>query len=533
MRFTYRSGQRPLEGYTLKRGVGQGGFGEVYFAVSDGGKEVALKLLRGHTDIELRGVANCLNLKHENLVHIYDLKTDEHGDTWLIMEYVLGESLAHVINRHPLGLPVNLAKEWFVSLARAVNFLHDQGVVHRDLKPANIFIENGKLKVGDYGLCKSLHSNQRQTRTVGTVHYMAPEVSTGNYNKQIDLYACGIILHEMLTGKLPFDGESDGEILMKHLTATPDLAKIPPTFRTIVGRALDKNPLKRYGSAMEMARAVEQAQLPTAHPAEVPIVPPSPPAPPAPPEESLPIAPVIAPVPPKAAAPAEPPQLPRAKPVPGPTWRDRLNDLSTAMVKAPFIIALLMIPYGFVTKHDDVATLGQVFLASSLLSWIVLIGTQGDSARTSNPWAKRLKLALLGAGAGLAVFWLEGWAFPPPGSESLPTGRGYLSGVYQVAPEVIDAAVRYLFYFGAVLGAGRWWKATARDRKERFSLFPLIAAGFWASILLFLWPWSSGSSPITGGLVPMLMTLVAVQVASPWSAPPPPPSKKLRFRPAY
>src|SRR5690242_2924461 len=81
MKFTYGSGQRPLDGYVLKRGIGRGGFGEVYFAVSDGGKEVALKLLRGggNNDIELRGVAQCLNLKHPNLVALYDLKTDAQG----------------------------------------------------------------------------------------------------------------------------------------------------------------------------------------------------------------------------------------------------------------------------------------------------------------------------------------------------------------------------------------------------------------------------------------------------------------------
>src|SRR6478736_3074223 len=83
MKFTYRCGQRPLDGFTLKRGVGQGGFGEVYFAVSDGGKEVALKLLRGHTDAELRGIAHCLNLKHPNLVHLYDLRTDSRGEKWV------------------------------------------------------------------------------------------------------------------------------------------------------------------------------------------------------------------------------------------------------------------------------------------------------------------------------------------------------------------------------------------------------------------------------------------------------------------
>ena len=115
LKFTYRSGQRPLDGYTIKRGVGQGGFGEVYFAVCDGGKEVALKLLRGHTDVELRGIAHCLNLKHPNLVDLYDLRTDARGDHWVVMEYVSGESLAQVINRHPNGLPAELIREWFAA----------------------------------------------------------------------------------------------------------------------------------------------------------------------------------------------------------------------------------------------------------------------------------------------------------------------------------------------------------------------------------------------------------------------------------
>src|SRR3954452_1252512 len=115
MRFTYSSGQRPLDGYTLKRGIGRGGFGEVYFAVSDGGKEVALKLLRENQEVELRGVAQCLNLKHTNLVGLYDLRVDPRGDHWVVMEYVAGETLHTVLSRHAEGLPVELAREWFLA----------------------------------------------------------------------------------------------------------------------------------------------------------------------------------------------------------------------------------------------------------------------------------------------------------------------------------------------------------------------------------------------------------------------------------
>src|SRR5262249_54784477 len=134
MKFTYGSGARPLDGYTIKRGVGRGGFGEGYFAGSDGGKEVALKMVRGDGDVELRGIAQCLNLKHPNLVGLYDLRTDAEGSQWVVMEYVSGEPLHQVLNKHPKGLPVELAKQWFRELARAVGYLHDHGIVHRDLK---------------------------------------------------------------------------------------------------------------------------------------------------------------------------------------------------------------------------------------------------------------------------------------------------------------------------------------------------------------------------------------------------------------
>src|SRR5262249_4376149 len=123
-------------------------------------------------------------------------------------------------------------------------------------------------------------SSQRtaQTQSVGTVHYMAPEISSGNYNRQIDIYAAGIMLYEMLTGHVPFDGESAGEILMKHLTSPPDLSKVPPEYVGIVGKALSKTPPHRNATMAEMAKAVEAINgdvVPVAKPV-LSVVPPSP-----------------------------------------------------------------------------------------------------------------------------------------------------------------------------------------------------------------------------------------------------------------
>ena len=106
-------GTKPLEGYTIKRGIGIGGFGEVYFALSDAGKEVALKRIQRNLDIELRGVRQCLNLKHVNLIKLWDIRTNDRGESWVVMEYVPGDSLRDVIERYPQGLPQDQLLEWF------------------------------------------------------------------------------------------------------------------------------------------------------------------------------------------------------------------------------------------------------------------------------------------------------------------------------------------------------------------------------------------------------------------------------------
>ena len=155
-------------------------------------------------------------------------------------------------------MPPQEALAWIHGIGAGVAYLHDRGIVHRDLKPGNIFRDEGVVKVGDYGLSKFISCSRRSghTESVGTVHYMAPEVANGRYGKELDVYAMGVILYELLTGRVPFEGESIGEVLMKHLTAKPDVSMIAEPYRSIIARALEKDPALRFASAGEMMAAL-------------------------------------------------------------------------------------------------------------------------------------------------------------------------------------------------------------------------------------------------------------------------------------
>jgi serine/threonine protein kinase len=261
MKFTFQPESKPLDGYTIKRAIHRGGFGEVYYALTDAGKEVALKLLKQHFDVELRGVSQCLNLKHANLVTIFDVKKDADGDHWVIMEFVAGKSLAQVLDEYPDGMPIEDVTKWLAGMVEGLSFLHDRGIVHRDLKPGNVFLEAGVVKIGDVGLSKFISESHRsaQTQSVGTVYYMAPEVAHGRYGREVDVYSLGIVLYELLTGRVPFVGESAGEILMKHLSERPDLSPIPRRFRPILAQALEKDPLRRTPTVRQLLEDFKRA----------------------------------------------------------------------------------------------------------------------------------------------------------------------------------------------------------------------------------------------------------------------------------
>ena len=272
MKFTFQPESKPLDGYTIKRAIHRGGFGEVYYALTDAGKEVALKLLKQHFDVELRGVSQCLNLKHANLVTIFDIRRDADGDHWVIMEYVAGKSLSQVLDGYPDGMPIDDVRKWLAGLVDGLSFLHDRGIVHRDLKPGNVFLESGVVKIGDVGLSKFISESHRsaQTQSVGTVYYMAPEVAHGRYGREVDVYSLGIVLYELISGRVPFVGESAGEILMKHLSEKPDLSPIPRRLRPVLASALEKDPLRRTPNVRQLLEDFNKAVVGFDVPQEIP-----------------------------------------------------------------------------------------------------------------------------------------------------------------------------------------------------------------------------------------------------------------------
>ncbi len=508
MKFTYRWGQRPLDGYTIKRGLGQGGFGEVYFAVSDGGKEVALKLIRGHSETELRGIANCLNLKHPNLVHLFDLKVDPRGDRWLVMEYIHGEPLSAILHRHPRGLPEAQAREWFLQAAHAVAYLHDHAVVHRDIKPANLFIENGAVKLGDYGLSKSVGASQHaQSSNVGTIHYMAPEIASGAYSKQVDIYACGVMLYEMLTGEVPFKGESWTEIALKHQTDLPDMGKVPAAYVPILEKALNKKAEKRFPDMNAMIRAIEEFG----------------------PHAPAPLVPTLV------AEGGSNPRFPKPEPYPKPNGQKpsdtrtsprRWSQLATSLALAPVPAVPATAIWAIFTGSVNWSALGALFLLMVAISWTILFAAKfWEGQRESKP--RRTMLFAGGLLIGLIGFWLEGWAMPEivTADETTPPGmQSYWGGVLRAEPWTVEMLFGYLAFFGLAIGLPRWWLSAERKRGERFTLYPLLAAGIWGLILFAMWKNAGGPNlPDPPGYLVLALAgaMAIVQMVSPWTPPVP------------
>src|SRR4051794_1853231 len=252
--------------YLIERKLGSGGMADVYLAEDQElGRNVALKLLneRHANDDQFverfrREAQSAAGLNHPNIVSIFD-RGQAEGTYYIAMEYLEGRTLKELLVRNG-PTPVPIAIDYARQILGAIAFAHRNGIVHRDIKPHNIVVrKDGRLKVTDFGIARSGASQMTEAGSiVGTAQYLSPEQARGApVDARSDLYSLGIVLYEMLTGKVPYTGDAPVEIAMKHLTAIPDPPSklrpdIPHDLDAVVMRALAKDPAQRYGSAEEM-----------------------------------------------------------------------------------------------------------------------------------------------------------------------------------------------------------------------------------------------------------------------------------------
>ncbi|WP_027408180.1 Stk1 family PASTA domain-containing Ser/Thr kinase [Anoxybacillus tepidamans] len=270
-------GKRLNGRYKIMNLLGGGGMANVFLArdmILE--RDVAIKILRFDFSSDeqfikrfRREAQAATSLNHENIVSIYDVGEDE-GIYYIVMEYVRGYTLKQYIQQHA-PLAVEKALDIMEQLTSAISHAHANGIIHRDIKPQNILIdESGKVKVTDFGIAVALSSTTiTQTNSVlGSVHYLSPEQARGGVaTEKSDIYSLGIVMFELLTGRLPFSGESAVSIVLKHLqTETPSPKAwnpaIPQSVENVILKATAKDPFYRYESARAMNEDIRTALHP-------------------------------------------------------------------------------------------------------------------------------------------------------------------------------------------------------------------------------------------------------------------------------
>lgn len=260
-----RKGQVLNERYELLSLEGEGGMAFVYKAQDlELERTVALKILRpGYdTDDVFRHEARAAaKLPHANIVNVYDVGQD--GDVqYIVMEYVEGQNLKDLILD---GMPLRVGRALgiIIQVCEALGFAHDRGIIHCDLKPQNVLVLPGdRVKVTDFGIARAFSavSADHRGEVWGTPYYAAPELVAGKpLTPASDVYAIGVMLYEMLAGRLPFEGQSPAEIARQHaLNAPPPIEnynpRVPRYIRQVLDRALAKDPASRYQTAKDLAR---------------------------------------------------------------------------------------------------------------------------------------------------------------------------------------------------------------------------------------------------------------------------------------
>ena len=259
--------------YEIQDIIGVGGMAVVYKAYDNiDDRIVAVKVLkeeflaneefRRRFKNESKAIAV---LSHPNIVKVYDVSFGDRLQ-YIVMEYIEGITLKEYIEKRGI-IDWNEALFFTIQILRALQHAHDKGIVHRDVKPQNIMLlENGTIKVADFGIARFSHSETRTVteKALGSVHYMSPEQAKGELtDEKADIYSVGVVLYEMLTGKLPFDGDTAVSVALMQINNDPEFPrtineKIPMGFEQITMKAMQKLSRDRYQTAAEMLLDLEE-----------------------------------------------------------------------------------------------------------------------------------------------------------------------------------------------------------------------------------------------------------------------------------
>ena len=253
--------------YKIVKSIGEGGMANVYLAwdtILE--RDVAVKILRGDLSEDekfirrfQREANSASSLRHPNIVEMYDVGED-NGKYFIVMEYVDGKTLKSLIKKRG-SLNLTESIDIMMQLTSGIACAHDSYIIHRDIKPQNVMIlEDGRVKITDFGIAMALNNNElTQTNSVmGSVHYLPPEQASGSGSTiKSDIYSLGILMFELLTGKVPFKGDNAVEIAIKHMKdQIPSVCgineSIPQSVENIILKACAKNPKNRYDSVAEM-----------------------------------------------------------------------------------------------------------------------------------------------------------------------------------------------------------------------------------------------------------------------------------------
>lgn len=265
--------------YRLEERIGEGGMAAVYRALDlRTGHRVAVKFLRQELqanqeflDRFRREATAASRMSHHNIVNLLDID-DNPSAPYLVFEFVDGKTLKEIIAEHG-KLPQGTAVQIAIRILSALRHAHEAGVIHRDIKPQNVLVDRqGYIKVSDFGIARMVDTNtqdgESRQSVMGSVHYFSPEQARGETaTAASDLYSVGCVLYEMLTGRMPFEGETQVSLAMQHLQAEPrpvrELApEVSAAVAAVVHKALAKDPAARYPSALLMAQALHDALLP-------------------------------------------------------------------------------------------------------------------------------------------------------------------------------------------------------------------------------------------------------------------------------